>query len=48
MSRNSRSQARSAARLAAEITGTPRKALYAAALRLAGEQEQHEDENREK
>lgn len=26
-----------AARLAAEITGTPRKALYAAALRLAGE-----------
>jgi 16S rRNA (cytidine1402-2'-O)-methyltransferase len=37
-----------AARLAAEITGTPRKALYAAALRLAGEREEHEDENREK
>jgi 16S rRNA (cytidine1402-2'-O)-methyltransferase len=37
-----------AARLAAEITGAPRKALYAAALRLAGEPQHHEDENREK
>jgi 16S rRNA (cytidine1402-2'-O)-methyltransferase len=37
-----------AARLAAEITGAPRKALYAAALRLAGEQHEHEDDSRDK